>query len=142
MKFTSCLGLFCAVDVFTACHLTFAAGETNVTLAGYAPSMPYVTVNNGSVETAAYDSANHWFTVPVASGGSASASVALSLQSSPLLILQISPRSGGQLALNWNGAGKLLEADSLTGPWTTNNSAAAPYSFSPTGTSKFYRVKQ
>jgi hypothetical protein len=36
--------------------------------------------------------------------------------------------------------GTLLEADELTGPWTTNN-AASPYTTPPSAAKKFYRVQ-
>jgi len=46
--------------------------------------------------------------------------------------------AGGQLQLKWS-EGKLLEASSLTGPWTTN-SASSPYVLTPDGAQKFYRL--
>ena len=46
--------------------------------------------------------------------------------------------AGDKVVLSWSG-GTLLEADELTGPWSTNN-AASPYSVTPTGAKKFYRL--
>jgi hypothetical protein len=48
-------------------------------------------------------------------------------------------RSGANVVLTWP-RGTLLEADQVTGPWTTNN-AASPYTTSPAGAMKFYRVQ-
>ena len=45
---------------------------------------------------------------------------------------------GSNVQLSWP-QGTLLEANDLAGPWTTNN-AASPYSVTPTGSRKFYRV--
>jgi hypothetical protein len=46
---------------------------------------------------------------------------------------------GGQLQLTWP-SGILLQATSLNGPWTTNVNTS-PYTFTPTGAQKFYRVQ-
>ena len=46
---------------------------------------------------------------------------------------------GGFVVLTWP-QGSLLEAANLSGPWTTNSSAASPYTNAPSGTGKFYRV--
>jgi hypothetical protein len=49
-------------------------------------------------------------------------------------------KSGANLQISWNPAvGTLLEAPSLTGPWTTNG-ASSPYVVGPTNAMKFYRV--
>jgi hypothetical protein len=54
--------------------------------------------------------------------------------------LSISP-SGSNLQVSWSPAiGTLLEAASLTGPWTTNGSAS-PYIVGPSNAAKFYRVQ-
>ena len=45
---------------------------------------------------------------------------------------------GNNLVLSW-AAGVLLEANTITGPWTTNN-AASPFTNAPSGTQKYYRV--
>jgi len=47
-------------------------------------------------------------------------------------------RSGGNIVLSWP-QGRLLEADDVTGPYSTNN-AASPYTNAPTASKKFYRV--
>jgi hypothetical protein len=52
--------------------------------------------------------------------------------------LNIAPM-GNQLQITWP-YGTLLEATSLTGPWSTN-SAASPYLITPTGPQKFYRIQ-
>jgi hypothetical protein len=48
-------------------------------------------------------------------------------------------RSGANIIVSWP-RGTLLEASQLTGPWTTNT-ATSPYTTSPTGSMKFYRVQ-
>jgi hypothetical protein len=48
-------------------------------------------------------------------------------------------RSGANVTLTWP-RGTLLEADQVTGPWSTNN-ASSPYTLSPAGSGKFYRVQ-
>jgi hypothetical protein len=54
----------------------------------------------------------------------------------PTLSLQ---PSGGNLVVTWS-AGILLQAPSLTGPWTTN-SATSPYTVTPAGGQMFYRAR-
>lgn len=49
-------------------------------------------------------------------------------------------RSGNNLLLNWPGNGRLLEANSLAGPWITNF-ASKPVFVNPTMPQKFYRVR-
>jgi hypothetical protein len=53
--------------------------------------------------------------------------------------IDIQSIGGGQLQLTWP-SGILLQATSLNGPWTTN-SATSPYTLTPTGAQKFYRVQ-
>jgi hypothetical protein len=48
-------------------------------------------------------------------------------------------RSGDNVMLTWP-RGTLLQADQVTGPWTTNN-ASSPYTLPPAGSGKFYRVQ-
>jgi len=48
-------------------------------------------------------------------------------------------RSGLSLQLTWSN-GTLLEANAVTGPWTTN-SATSPYLVAPAGNQRFYRVQ-
>jgi len=49
-------------------------------------------------------------------------------------------RSGGNIVLTWQ-AGTLLQATSLTGPWTTNSAAASGYTVPATNTSQFFRLQ-
>jgi hypothetical protein len=56
----------------------------------------------------------------------------------PLVTLSIQP-SGANVVLTWS-QGTLLESPNPTGPWTTNT-AASPYTTSPTGSQKFYKVQ-
>jgi hypothetical protein len=46
---------------------------------------------------------------------------------------------GSNLQLTWS-QGTLLQAPSVTGPWTTNN-ASSPYTVTPSGAGMFYRVQ-
>ena len=67
---------------------SFAAGETNLTLRGYAPSAPYIGALSGTFGAMHYDSASHLFSIDLAPDGSNNtATLALSL--SPLPFLQI-----------------------------------------------------
>jgi hypothetical protein len=52
--------------------------------------------------------------------------------------LTIQP-SGANLQVTWP-YGTLLQANSVNGPWTTNVNTS-PYTFTPTGTQKFFRVQ-
>lgn len=55
-------------------------------------------------------------------------------------VLSIAP-SGPNLSVSWLPAvGTLLEANSVTGPWTTNGSAS-PYIVGPSNAAKYYRVQ-
>ncbi len=56
----------------------------------------------------------------------------------PAAKLDIQRLANGQVQLSWT-EGKLLEATSLTGSWTTN-SATSPYTLSPSELQKFYRL--
>ena len=46
--------------------------------------------------------------------------------------------AGGDIIISWP-QGVLLEADNITGPWTTNN-AASPFTNTPSAAKKFYRA--
>ncbi len=48
-------------------------------------------------------------------------------------------KSGKNMVLTYVG-GQLLEATNMSGPWTTNLTATSPFTISPTGQMKFYRV--
>jgi hypothetical protein len=56
----------------------------------------------------------------------------------PVVTLDVK-RAGDNIELTWS-MGRLLEATSIAGPWTTNSAAASPYLVTPTGPQKFYRV--
>jgi len=49
---------------------------------------------------------------------------------------------GGQVRISWSGSGTLQEATSLTGPWATAASQTNPQNVTPSGTMKFYRIRQ
>jgi polygalacturonase len=50
--------------------------------------------------------------------------------------------NGSNLTLSWSGNGMLLQATNIAGPWTTNTSAASPFTVTPTAPQMFYRVQQ
>jgi hypothetical protein len=89
--------------------VAFAAGESNATLCGYAPSSPYAFALAGSTNNLTYNPATHWFTLRVSPGGSGTATVAFSL--APLPSLSIAPSSPGQFQISWPAAavGYVLE---------------------------------
>jgi Concanavalin A-like lectin/glucanases superfamily/Immunoglobulin domain/Immunoglobulin I-set domain len=65
---------------------------------------------------------------------------ALYLGVPPTATLTIAP-SGANLKVTWPG-GTLLEATSILGPWTpTAGATNGVYTFTPSGTAKFYRVQ-
>ena len=47
--------------------------------------------------------------------------------------------AGGRVVLTWN-KGLLLQANDVTGPWTTNNAAVSPWTNTPSGPRTFYRA--
>lgn len=54
--------------------------------------------------------------------------------------LYIVPAAGGQVTITWPAGGTLLQAPTVTGPWTTNV-ATSPYTFTPTGAQKYFRTQ-
>jgi hypothetical protein len=58
----------------------------------------------------------------------------------PPLMLLTNNWKGTQLSLNWPTGGLLLEATNVSGPWTTNASAAPPFQIIPNQPQKYYRV--
>jgi hypothetical protein len=48
--------------------------------------------------------------------------------------------SSGNLTLTWS-QGFLLEADNVTGPWQTNTTARSPFTVTPVGPRKFYKLQ-
>ena len=73
---------------------------------------------------------------PVAGVGFAN--VALRLYTPPPLPTLVMTKSGPNLQLNWS-RGILLEANNLTGPWTTNNTTS-PILVMPTEAKRFFRA--
>jgi len=129
---------------------SFAVGETNLTLTGYAPSAPYIGALNGTFGVMNYDSATHLFSINLAPDGSNTATLALSL--SPLPFLQIT-NSGGNMQIFWptSAIGYHLEsAVNLQPPasWVavTNPVSAIgnlnSVSITPSVPSAFFRLRQ
>ena len=61
----------------------------------------------------------------------------MEITESPAVVLTIE-KSGGSVVLSWP-AGTLLEASAINGTWTTNN-ATSPFTNTPSGQQKLYRV--
>lgn len=57
--------------------ITFANGETSLTMYGYSPTMPIVTATNGTVGAVNYNSSTQLFTVPVSPGSDGSATITI-----------------------------------------------------------------
>jgi uncharacterized protein YjdB len=50
-------------------------------------------------------------------------------------------RSGSNIVLNWPAGTLLLQAPTVHGPWTTNNTAVSPYTVSTTSGNQFFRLQ-
>ena len=59
----------------------------------------------------------------------------------PLVFSVTNSWNGSQMTLSWpSGSSTLLEATNIAGPWTTNANTS-PYTFTPVGPLKFFRVR-
>ena len=127
----------------------FAAGESSLTVSGYAPSQPYAWAVNG-VGPVNYDPVKHLFSLAVAPGASGAATLVLSL--SPAPFLQIT-NVGGNVQISWpaTAAGYTLErATTLAsgGDWTPVSNQLSVVADSntvsvlPAGQAVFYRLRQ
>jgi len=105
--------------------LTFAAGETNVTLVGYAAYAPLVTSSNGSAILVSYS--DHQFAVSVSPAGSGATTVLLNAASNNLPQVAtpiISPGSTVYAGTNVSFSELLLPAwndPPFTYQWQSNN---------------------
>jgi len=131
--------------------VAFAAGETNVTLCGYAPSAPYAFALAGGTNHLTYNATTHLFTLNVSPGNDGTATVAFSL--APIPSLQIKLLGAAELQISWSAAavGYVLErATNLTPPvfWTqmpnTVNSISGQNVVTVTNADStvYYRLKQ
>jgi len=131
--------------------VAFAAGETNVTLAGYAPSNPYVLALAGATNGLVYNSTAHFFGLNLSPDNSGMAAIGLSL--APVPSPQITPVTGGQVRISWPSAavGYVLEkTTNLTPPvvWlpssdTVTSSNGQNMVTIPNGdAAAFYRLRQ
>ena len=129
---------------------TFAAGETNLTLTGYAASAPYIGALNGAFGAMSYDPTTHLFSVNVAPDKTRTATLALSL--SPLPYLQITNVSGN-MQIFWPTSTVGFQLESTTTLQPPGNWAAVTNPVSVIGSlnsvgvtpavpSAFYRLKQ
>jgi hypothetical protein len=129
---------------------SFAVGETNLTLVGYAPSAPYIGALNGTFGAMHYDSTTHLFSIDLAPDGSHTATLALSL--SPLPFLQIT-NSGGNMQIFWpaSAIGYHLESTVNLQPPASWVSVTNPVSaignlnsvsITPSVPSAFFRLRQ
>jgi hypothetical protein len=131
--------------------VAFAAGESNVTLCGYAPSSPYPLALVGSTNNLTYNAATHFFTLRVSPGNSGAATVAFSL--APVPSLNIAPGPAGQFQISWPAAalGYVLEkTTNLASPtvWYQTSEVADStngqnvVTITNTGPATFYRLRQ
>jgi autotransporter-associated beta strand protein len=129
---------------------SFAVGEPNLMLVGYAPSAPYIGTLNGTFGVMHYDPITHFFSVSLAPDGSNTATLTLSL--SPLPYLQIT-NSGGNMQIFWptSAIGYHLESTVNLQPpasWVpvTNPSSVIgtlnSVGITPSTPGAFYRLKQ
>jgi len=130
--------------------VSFATGETNLTLTGYAPASPYVGVLNGASGAMNYDLAAHLFSLNVTPDSSQTATVVLSL--TPLPFLKIA-NSGSNLQIFWptSAVGFQLESTMTLQPPSSWIPVTNPVSVisnqnavgvTPAVPSTFYRLKQ
>ena len=131
--------------------VAFAAGETNVTLCGYAPSSPYALALAGATNNTTYDSKTHIFTLSVSPGNSGTATVGLSL--APVPMPQIASITAGQFQISWPAAAVgyvLEEATNLTPPavWfqfsgtVTSTNGQNVVAITNDDSAAFYRLRQ
>ena len=131
--------------------VAFAAGETNVTLSGYAPKNPYVLAAAGVTNGLTYDTTTHLFTLNVSPDNSGTATVALSL--APLPSLQVTPVIGGQFQVSWpaDAIGYLLEKTTNLSPPVVWSQSSDPVvstngwnvvTVTNSNSAAFYRLKQ
>ncbi|HWD91443.1 MAG TPA: autotransporter-associated beta strand repeat-containing protein [Verrucomicrobiae bacterium] len=129
---------------------SFAVGETNLTLTGYAPLAPYIGALSGAFGVMNYNPTTHLFSISLAPDGSNTATLALSL--TPLPFLQIT-NSGGNMQIFWptSAIGFHLESAvqlqppanwvSVTNPVSVNGNLNS-VSITPSVPSAFYRLRQ
>jgi autotransporter-associated beta strand protein len=128
----------------------FAAGETNLTLTGYAASAPYIGALQGAFGAMSYDPATHLFSISVAPDDAHTATLALSL--SPLPYLQIT-NAGGNMQIFWptSAVGYHLESTVNLQPpasWVTVTNPVSVFGelkavdLTPSAPAAFYRLKQ
>lgn len=72
--------------------------------------------------------------------GFSTGSGSLTVLTGPAPVTLSFQQTGANLELIWS-QGWLLEADEITGPWTTNTSATSPFTVVPSGPKKFYRIQ-
>jgi hypothetical protein len=63
-------------------------------------------------------------------------------RTSPIAVMNVPTRSGGNVTLSWTGVGTLEEATSVIGPWTDSANQNNPQTVPATGARKFYRLRQ
>jgi hypothetical protein len=127
--------------------VVFAAGESSVTVSGYAPTMPYVNALGGSVNSLAYDPVRQFFTASVSPDATLSASLVIGLGP----VLQITNLSS-QFQISWSTSFPGYNLQSATtlqpvGNWTpvTNpivtQGSQNTVRFVPTNSAMFFRLK-
>jgi hypothetical protein len=119
-------GLQTATNITPHVNMTWGGSQANIRI-GCDNSVG--TTFNGKIdEVAVFNRALSQSEVLTLAGSAAPATP-------PTLTIE---RSGANVILTWS-AGLLLEANAISGPWTTN-SATSPYTNTPTGAQKFFRA--
>jgi hypothetical protein len=62
--------------------------------------------------------------------------------SEPPRITSIKQNQNGSMTIEWTGGGTLQSATAVTGPWQNVSGATSPYTFSPTQSALFGRIRQ
>jgi hypothetical protein len=57
-------------------------------------------------------------------------------------ITSITKGADGKITVTWDGGGTLQAAESITGPWQDVTGATSPYSFAPSSSMMFGRIKK
>jgi len=93
-----------------------------------------LTVNGSGVITAVGAGSA---TISATAGGVTGTSASIAVGKPTLGIA----RSGSGIVLSWPAGTFLLQAPTVNGPWTTNNSAVSPYPVSTTAGNQFFRLQ-
>lgn len=80
--------------------------------------------------------------VPVVGYAFLSGMQVVPVQNVPVPKLNLVRGAGTSLVLSWSGSATLQEAETVTGPWGNAAGQTSPYTLTPSGPTKFFRLKQ